>query len=136
MVYTSAMTHATVDQLGLVAQLPLEFQESRLRLFDDPELSTEDRVRLVTKLIQQNSLLTVKELSEQLAFQAMDHALPTTQRLSILEVHMRLAGLDKKQDMNAGPAQGGYKLTINIGGTTPETFKGTTVDVVPEQVTS
>lgn len=131
------MSHATVDQLGLAVQLPLEFEDSKLTFFgEDPTLSTEDRVRLVTKLIQQNSLLTVKTLSEELAFQAMDKAVPTTQRLSILEVHMRLAGLDKKVDPAAAAPGGGYKLTINIGGptATQETFKGTTVEVVPERV--
>lgn len=131
------MTHATADQLGLVARLPEEFEASKLTLFgDDPDLSTEDRVRLVTKLIQQNSLLTVKELSEDLAYKAMDDATTVPQRLSILQVHMDLAGLNKKTDPAAGAAQGGYKLTINIGGAAAETFKGATVDVVPEVVSA
>lgn len=81
--------------------------------------------------IRFKNLVHTEIISEKLALEALKPTTPLRQRLDILETTRKLAGLDqKKQETSA--AVGGYQLVINLGGTATETFKGVTVEQVPE----
>ena len=98
-----------------------------------PSLTAEDREKLFTGLIRQDSLVSVQRIGRKLAALALEETTPTAQRLNINEQLIKLAGLDRKKDDSAAQNGAGYQLVINIGDTT--TKISAPIDVKAEEVT-
>lgn len=111
----------SASALGFNLPVPEPVEEGqKARLVDllPPNLSAEDKEKLFQGLIRQDSLLSVQEISRELAKTALDPATPVRQKLDINDQLIKLAGLDKKRDEVAQNTGGAYQLVINIGDTT------------------
>jgi len=108
-------------------------EPSRLVGLAPPNLTTEDREKLHTALLRQDSMVSVMEISRDLAEVALDPATPLRQRLDINEQLMKLAGLDKKLTEQA-QVGGGVSITINIPAVDDAPSRAITIDQQPTEV--
>ena len=126
----------SADSLGFQATALVPLDEpvgppSKMVATLAPDLSPDEREKLFQSLIRQDALVSVQEISRDLAEVALEPTTPVRQRLDINEQLMKLAGLDKKVADTTHTGGERYQLVINLGTQAPETFKGVTIEQKP-----